>query len=254
MKKLIYLVAVIAISFIAFAFKINNSIYYSNNPIQENSNLRIIELVTLNKNYNITDHFDYHKLIKPVMDKFGLITLNNFEVEKKFKGASADNVAMIGVYSVRSMEDMNKIFADKNYLQNVEKRDKIHDMTNMTLFLAKPVFEKAFDKSKTVLMDFVVMTDGFGAEERDNYFSKLEEFGKKHGLKRFASYEVIQFMGGKGPKDVTLVNFYEAGPETMKNLSGDSEYQTQMIPVRDKIFNMDELTVFMTKSISEKSH
>ena len=118
-------------------------------------------------------------------------------------------------------------------------------MANMTFFLAKPIFEKKYNKSKMVVMDFVVMQEGHDAKERDQYFDQmLGKYGKKYGLKRFAAYEVIQFMRGVGPKGTTLINFYEASPEVVKNLVSDKGYQTEMVPVRDKIFDMDELTVF----------
>jgi hypothetical protein len=207
----------------------------------------------MNEGYTLTDHEEYHKMIKPYMDKYGLTLHQNYAVSKKLSGTAADNVIKIGVWNLESIEGMQKIMGDKDYQNNaVEKRNKIHDMPNLTIFIGRPLFEKSFEKSKLIISDFIVMNDGYGAKERDDYFSKLEKNGKKYGLKRFAAYEVTKFMGGKGPKTTSLVNFWEAGPETIQKLMGDPEYQKNMVPIRNKIFNMSEVSVFFAKPMDEQ--
>lgn len=210
--------------------------------------LRFIELVTLNSPYKVKDHIDYHQTIKPIMDKNGLRTISNYEVVKKARGSAPDHVAMIGVYSLESMEKMNRIFEDPEYLKHVEKRDLIHDMPNMTMYLGKPIVEGSFDRTKMIIVDLIVMNPSHTSKERDEYFTKVEKIGAKYGLRRFAAYEISRFMGGHGPRDVSLINLYEADKETMQQLSSDPEYQKNMIPIRNRLFNMTEVSVFMTRA------
>ena len=212
---------------------------------------RLIELVTLNDGYQVEDHLAYGQKIEHILNRYDMQNTANFKVLKKAKGSAADHVVKVGVFELNNPESLKKVFGDQEYNEKmVPERNKIHDMANMTFFLTKPIFEKKYNKSKMVVMDFVVMQEGHDTEERDQYFDKmLGKYGKKYGLKRFAAYEVIQFMRGVGPKGTTLINFYEATPEVVKNLVSDKGYQAEMVPVRDKIFDMDELTVFMTQPV-----
>ena len=217
----------------------------------QKGDFRLIELVTLNDGYQLEDHLNYGKEIEYILNRHGMHNTANFSVMQKANGSAANHVAKVGVFELNNPESLKQIFGDKEYNEKmVPKRNKIHDMPNMTFFLAKPILEKNYDQSKMVLMDFVVMNEGHSAKERDKYFDKmLSKYGKKHGLKRFASYEVLQFMRGAGPKDATLVNFYEASPETMKAIASDAGYQKEMVPLRNKLFNMNELTVLITQPV-----
>ncbi|GEM_PF-3775175 len=220
---------------------------------QKAEELRLIELVTLNKGFSLEQHLSYGEEIEHILNRYGMSNEQNFRVVQKASGTIADEVAKVGIFKLSSPQAMQGIFSDKEYLeQKVPKRDKIHNMARMTFLMAKPVMEKNFDSSKTVVMDFVVMNEGYDTKERDSYFKKLvSKYGKRHGLKRFASYEVIQFMRGVGPKGVSLVNFYTIEKETLQNLTTDPEYVKKMVPWRDRIFDMNELSVLVTQSTSK---
>lgn len=235
MKKLLFIVFAIG----------STAICYSQKPF------RLIELVTLNDNYKLEDHLAYGNDIEPILNRYNMHNVANFQVMRKVKGTGAEHTTKVGVFELESPEAMTGIFGDKEYNEKfVSRRDQIHDMTGMTFFLAKPIMEKEYDKNKTVLVDFIVMKDGHTLEERDDYFDRLiSEFGPKHGLKRFAAYEVIQFVRGVGPSETTLINFYVIEENTLEDLTSDPDYLRSMVPVRDEIFDMDELTLFLTKSI-----
>ncbi|MBI4674985.1 MAG: hypothetical protein HY741_25375 [Chloroflexi bacterium] len=214
----------------------------------EKPELRVFELVTMRAPYTAADHAAYLQAIKPYMEKHGLVHRAAFNVLKKGSGSAAEHVVQIGLMQLASPEGMQGIFQDPGYQSHVPQRDQIHDMENLTLYMAKPVFEKPFNKANVTLMDFVVMQPGYGKENWETYFSNLERIGAKYKLTRVASYEILQYTTGKGPKEAVLINLYEAPtPETLGQLQQDKEYQEKMVPERDRIFNMQEHSVFITR-------
>ena len=216
--------------------------------------LRVIEIVTLNNGYNLKDHLSYGEEIEPILNKHGMQNLENFQILQKASGTVAEDAVKVGVFSIQSPENLKSVFEDKTYNEKyVPKRNKIHDMPRMTFFMAKTIFEKDYNRQNTILIDFVVLRDGYTIKDANKYFKKfLSKYGKKHGLKRFASYEILKFMRGVGPKETVLVNFYEAQKETtMKNILEDKQYQQKLVPVRNKIFNMNELSVLISKSTTK---
>ena len=217
----------------------------------DNSSWRLIELVTLNEGYNLEDHLDYGKKIDRILGKYNMQNVANFQILKKFKGGTPDHAVKVGLFELDSPESLKGVFGDKEYNEKfVPQRNQIHDMSGMTFFMAKPVLEKPYDKNKTIVMDFVVMSEGYGKKERDDYFDKLvNKYGKKHGLKLVASYEVIQFMRGIGPKGTSMINFYEVEANTIPDITNDRGYQKKMVPIRDEIFDSLELAVLMTQPI-----
>lgn len=214
----------------------------------EKSGLRVFELVTMREPHTAADHNDYLQEIKPHMEKHGVAHVAAFQVLKKAAGAAPDHTVQIGLLRLSSPEALQNIFEDPGYQARAEHRDHIHDMQNLTLYMATPVFEQVFNKKNVTIMDFVVMNEGHGKPDWEKYFSNLEKIGARYNLRRVASYEIMQFLTGKGPRDAVLVNLYEVpSPDVMGQLQQDAEYQEKMVPERDKIFNMREHSVFITK-------
>ncbi len=212
------------------------------------NDFRIIELVTMRDPHTAADHNNYVREIKPYTDKHGLTPNATFNVLKKAAGTAPDHTVQIGLWNLSAPDGLQKIFEDPGYQAHAEHRDRLHDMENLTLYMAKPVFEQSFNKENVTIMDFAVMNKGYGKQDWEKYFSNLEKIGSRFHLRRVASYEIMQFLSGKGPKEAVLVNLYEVpSPATMGQLQQDLDYQNTMVPERDKIFNMQELSVFLTK-------
>ena len=50
--------------------------------------------------------------------------------------------------------------------------------------------------SKTVMIDFPILNDGYTAEDREEYASFIQELGAREGVNHVARYDTIQHLSG----------------------------------------------------------
>ncbi|MEO1407436.1 MAG: hypothetical protein AAFV54_13235, partial [Pseudomonadota bacterium] len=93
------------------------------------------------------------------------------------------------------------------------------------------------------LIDFVVMNEGYGLEERDNYEAIVARIASRYGMEKVRAYDLTQHLGG-GLPTASRLNVWEVPEGAMQKLGADPDYQA-IIPYRDRIHNMKEVSLFM---------
>ena len=210
----------------------------------------LIDLVVLNSGFGQSDRDAYSKDTQEIAKKYGFEKRQSFQVAHKLSGAGPENAMEFNLWTLPSPSAMAGLGQDAAYQANVPKRDKVHNMGELTLYLARPKngYASFIPKDgKFYLLDFVIMNEGNGPLQRTIYTEKTEKIAIKHGIKKVASYDVIQHLGGLIP-DVLEVNLWEMDtPEAMQALGSDPAYQ-ENVPFRDKIHNMQDLTLYMAQA------
>ena len=114
-----------------------------------------------------------------------------------------------------------------------------------------PPNERQLAMSKTVMIDFPILNDGYTAEDREDYASFVQELGARKGVNHVARYDTIQHLSGslEGAIGVNLWELETA--EQLQSVLASDEYQAR-IEERDKIHDMDRLTMYLaTQTLDE---
>ena len=210
----------------------------------------LLDLVVLNENYTSKDRVSYSKETSKIAAKYDIKKSQSFGINAYIAGMGPKNALEFNLWTMKSPAAMAQLGQDSNYQANVPKRDKIHNMKALSLFLARP--KAGFSnfkpkKGKTYLLDFVIMDEQAGALQRTIYNQKVQQIAKKHGINMVSSFDVLQKLGGQ-IDGVLEVNIWEMdSPESMKALGGDPEYQAN-VPFRDQIHNMKDLTLYLASA------
>lgn len=215
---------------------------------QAKSNLVMIELTVLKDGYGQKDRDVYISKTAPVVKRYGMKKADSYQIMQRLMGAGPENVLELDLWELPSPDAMQKLGSDKQYQANVPFRDKVHDMSALTLYMAKKKFDSSRPiHSAAVMVELVVLNDGYGQKERDEYFEKTEKVAAKYGIRRFRSYQILQYVMGAGPKDALELNLWELpDPEALQKLGSDPDYQAN-VALRDRIHNMAILTLYMAK-------
>ncbi len=210
----------------------------------------LIDLVVLNEGYSQKDRDAYNEEIQVFAKDYGADLRQSYKVAQKLAGAGPNGVTEFNLWSLKSPDALAGLSADENYKAIVPKRDKIHNMDKLTLFLArpKPGYNSFKPKAgKFYLLDYVIMTEGNGLLQRTIYTKQIETIAAKFGVQKIASFDVLQHLGGLIP-GVLEVNVWEMdSPESMQALGNDPVYQ-KIIPFRDQIHDMQKLTLYMAQA------
>jgi uncharacterized protein (DUF1330 family) len=97
-----------------------------------------------------------------------------------------------------------------------------------------------------VFVDFVVMSEGHGLDERDIYDAKATPIAARHGVKRFASFDIVQHLLTPGLKPQRLDLWLLPSLEALKAWGDDPEYHA-LLAYRDKVHDMRALTLYFAK-------
>lgn len=211
-------------------------------------NMTMVELTVMNEGFGQKDRDIYIGRTAPIIKKYGMRKVDSYQIVQRMAGAGPENVLELDLWDVASPDALPKLMSDPQYQANVPFRDKIHNMGALTLYMAKKKFDAGkISPSSMVMVELVVLNDGYGQKERDEYFETTKKIAAKYGIQMYRSYQILQYLSGTGPKNPLELNLWELpGPEAMQKLASDADYQAN-VPRRDSIHNMSVLTLYMAK-------
>jgi len=97
------------------------------------------------------------------------------------------------------------------------------------------------------LIDFVVLKQGHNISDRDAYDRKVEPIAAKYNMVKQQSYNLSP-MAGKFKEAIRLNIWKMPSMASMKKLGSDPAYKA-MAPMRDKIHNMQSLTLYTANTV-----
>ena len=100
--------------------------------------------------------------------------------------------------------------------------------------------------SKPVLIDFPILNEGYGPDDREEYTRKLEAIGARHGLRPIGRYDTLQHLSGS-LQGAIGVNLWEMdAPDALESLLADDDYKAN-IGWRDRLHDMERLAMILAK-------
>ncbi len=102
--------------------------------------------------------------------------------------------------------------------------------------------------SKTVLIDFPILNEGYGPDDRDDYTRNLEVIAARHGIRPIGRYDTIQHLTGS-LQGAIGVNLWEMDNDgALEALLSDDDYKAN-IEWRDRLHDMERLAMYVATPV-----
>ena len=204
----------------------------------------MLDFVVLNRGADLEDRLEYEQLIRPVTQRHGMSVLHQYNLDAHL-GGSLKNAARLLIWEMDSPAALQAVLEDPDYIPHTDRRDDIHNMRALTLYMGGSAQDEGQVSDAAVLVDLVVMNDGFGAEERAAYEALIEPIAAKHGLTRIATFPIGAKANGRGPDDPLQLNLWRVeDPAGLQALFADPEFAAH-VDRRNQLHDFDELTLFL---------
>jgi uncharacterized protein (DUF1330 family) len=212
---------------------------------------KLVALLSMKEGFGPSDHDGYEKRISPITLGHGMKRESAYTVGKYLGGAGPKQASTIGVWSLETPGSLQAVMGDSRYQAQVPFRDRLHDMANSVMYLAKEESTGKTDSSgKALLVGVIAMQPGFDYVDHSAYEKALAPITARHGMNLVRAYRVVQPLGG-GPANAVAVNIWELpSPEALGKVMSDPEY-VAMVPYRNRIHNMSETTMYFVASRKE---
>jgi uncharacterized protein (DUF1330 family) len=227
---------------IVLAFSSMNLYAHNHKP------LRLLDFVILNSGYVLEDRDVYEAKVEGIASRYGMKIERKFDITKFMMGnAGLSEVSRINIWFVPEGA-MKSLSRDPDYQALVPSRNKIHNMDALSLYIADAdsISKQA---TGTVMVDLVTMNPGFNLSDRKDYESKVAPVTARHGMTRFASYDIINKKMGIAPASAVRLNFWSIeDTKKMKLVSEDPEYKA-LLAYRNTIHDMKNVTLFFAEPL-----
>ncbi len=205
--------------------------------------LIMVDLVVMNEGHTIEERRAYEDAVLPLAERYGMERIASYDLVQHLNGKAEDAVKL-NLWSLPGPGAIQQLNQDADYVALEDQRNELHDFNQLTLYMANPVQDIVELDADLYLVDLVVMSEGYGLEERREYESNILPIAEKNGFQRTHSYETVDFLNGS-VEDVIKVNLWSLpGPEAIEQLENDPEYQT-FIPRRNEIHDFESLTLYL---------
>jgi len=212
---------------------------------------KLVALLSMKEGFGPSDHDAYEKRISPIAAEHGMRRESAYTVGKFLGGTGPKQASTVGVWALDAPASLQSVMSDSQYQAQVPYRDRLHDMPNSVMYLAKEEFTATSTPSgRTLLVGVIAMKPGFDYEDHSAYEKALAPITAKHGMRLFRAYRVVQPLGG-GPANAVAINIWELpSPEALGKVMGDPEYAA-IVPYRDRIHDMAGTTMYFAASRGE---
>ncbi|SHH80907.1 DUF1330 domain-containing protein [Cognatishimia maritima] len=210
----------------------------------------LIDFVVMNDGFDLKERNAYEAEIAPIAGDYGMAVIHSYNLTAHLSGTMSDAVRL-NVWELPSPSAMQAVINDPRYAAGVPRRDEIHDMESLTLYMASSDETGQQVADKPVLIDLVVLNEGQEAAARDAYEMKVASIAAKYGFEQVASFPVIQKIAGVGPEQPMRLNLWSLqDPAGMQKLGADPEY-VALENERNAIHDFSQLTLFFGQARSE---
>ncbi|MEM6446850.1 MAG: hypothetical protein AAF704_09850 [Cyanobacteria bacterium P01_D01_bin.123] len=170
----------------------------------------------------------------------------------EYLGGKAEDAIKLNLWSLPNAETMQQLGEDLDYQALEAKRNALHDFSQITLYTASSVQDSIDTNADLFLVDLVVMNDGYGLEERNEYEAAILPIAEKNGLQRTHFYEALNYINGAVEDAIKLNLWALPVADAMEQLVEAPEYQA-FIPRRDEIHDFESLTLYLAEPVNQKS-
>ncbi len=216
-------------------------------PSLADNKLNLIDFVIMNEGSDIADRDQYEQRIAPMAERTGLSIVRSVDLVQHLNGG-IPRAVRLNIWEMESAANMQALMQDPEYQAEIPTRDAIHNMKDLSLYLATETTNNGGLGTGMVLVDLVVMNDGYGAAERDAYEAKVAPIAAQYGMELAAAYTIDEKLNGAATDDALRLNLWSVSdPAAMAELNTDPAYQA-LADERNRLHDFSQLTLFMGQS------
>lgn len=204
----------------------------------------LLDFVVLNDGQEIAARNEYEAKVAVIAARYDVAAIHSYDVVAPIAGP-LPGVARVNVFEMPSLDALDSIFSDPDFTELDDIRPIIHDMNALTLYIGHRTVDNGPVQNGLVLVDLVVMADGYGDADRDAYEAKVQPIAAQYGATIEASFSIDQKMMGHGPDSPVRLNLWRLQDSTtMQSIFEDPAFQA-LEEERQKLFDFDQLSMWM---------
>lgn len=174
---------------------------------QETPTYNLIDFVVLNDGAQIAERSAYEETLEPIAARHGAEVIHSYDIAAHLAGPMEDSVRL-NVWQFADPATLGKVNNDPDYAEIIPERDRVHDLDRLTLYMAQPIVDGGRIEDGVILVDLVVLNDGFEAEDRDAYEAKMAPIAAKYGFTIHSAFALMQKIDGEGPAQASRLNLW----------------------------------------------
>lgn len=192
------------------------------------------------------DQDAYETRIAPIAKEHGMALDSAYGIQQFLGGSGPKQASTLKVWSLASADAVRQVMSDTRYQAQMPYRDRIHDMPNVAMYMAREV---PVDAARPIaghaqLVGVLAMKPGYGFKDHEDYEKALEPITARHGMRLVRSFRVTQDMGGGENNNIVAVNVWDLPkPEALGQVMNDPEYVAN-IDYRNRIHDMAATTMY----------
>lgn len=218
-------------------------------PSAETEELVLVDLVVMNPGYDMADREAYEAVILQIAQRYDMEPIASYNIVQHLNGKAEDAIKL-NLWSIPNPEAIQALGQDDDYQALESTRNQLHDFNQLTLYTAETIEQDLSADAPIYLVDFAVMNDGYGLDERLEYEANIRPIAERYGARVTQSYEMVNYLGGAVEDAIKLDLWALSGPDAVQQLNQDPEYQA-IIPHRNKIHDFDALTLYFAEPVDE---
>lgn len=206
---------------------------------------RLVALLPMRDGYSAEDHDKYERRIAPIAADHGMVRDSAYSVQQFLGGPGPKNASTLGVWTLGSPEALQAVMSDARYKVQMTYRDRIHDMPNAAMYLAREIPASAApEHGHALLAGVLAMQPGFDYADHAAYEKAIGPIMARHGMRLVRTFQVTQPMGGEPAANIVAVSLWDL-PTTgaLGEVMSDPEYKA-IIGYRDRIHDMAATTMY----------
>ena len=211
----------------------------------------LIDFPILNEGYGPDDREEYTRKLEAIAARHGIRPIGRYDTLQHLSG-SLQGAIGVNLWEMDTPDALEALLADGDYKANVEWRDRLHNMERTSMYVATPDLDGGpSDPDKPALLDLVVLNPGMTLDDRAEYGKTIAPIAAELGAKVVRSFRIDRHLSGEVPGAVVFNIWELPDPGVIEKLISHPDYQAA-IPARDRIHNMDQLTMILAQPRAEQ--
>jgi len=182
--------------------------------------LYLLDFVFLNDGMTIDDHSAYNAQAAPIAARYGINLIATLDPLNITDGP--DSLARVDIWTLPSQQALVQWGADPEFIAMEPEIARIHDMHNLTLYVAENVLSPDVSPGTAYHLELLTVSqERWNREAFINYILSVDEIAESHGIIRQASLSGLDRLTGDGPTANWFSLYSVPGPDEYSAMAED---------------------------------
>jgi len=187
----------------------------------DGSQLYLLDFVFLNDGMTLGDRTAYNAQAAPIAERYGVNLIATLDPLNITDGP--DSLARVDIWTLPSQQALVQWGADPDYIALGSDIARIHDIRNLTLYVAESVLSPNVAPGTAYHLELLTFAEqSWNREAFINYILSVDEIAETHGIIRQGSLSGLNRLTGDGPTANWFSLYSVPGPTEYAAMAEDS--------------------------------